>query len=53
MQQGKKYDIIIIMGDINAKIGKEKHLMNIAEKYTIHNVGRSVSPFHRPQRPFE
>jgi len=34
----QKYDIIIIiMGDFNAKIGKEKHLMKVAGKYTIHN----------------
>jgi len=32
----QKYDIII-MGDFNAKIGKEKHLMKVAGKYTIHN----------------
>jgi len=33
----QKYDIIIIMGDFNAKIGKENHLMKVAWKYTIHN----------------
>ena len=25
------------MGDFNAKVGKEKHLMKVAGKYTIHN----------------
>jgi exonuclease III len=30
-----KYDIIIIMGDFNAKIGKEKHLMKVAGKYAL------------------
>ena len=33
----QKYDIIKIMGDFNTKIGKEKHLMKVAGKYTIHN----------------
>ena len=33
----QKYDIIIIMGDFNAKTGKENHLMKVAGKYTIHN----------------
>jgi hypothetical protein len=33
----QKYDIIRIMGDFNAKIGKEKHLMTVVGKYTIHN----------------
>jgi hypothetical protein len=33
----QKCDITIIMGDFNAKIGKEKHLAKIAGKYTIHN----------------
>jgi exonuclease III len=33
----QKYDTIIIMGDFNVKIGKEKHLAKEAGKYTIHN----------------
>jgi len=33
----QKYDIIIIMGDFNAKIEKEKHLMKVAGNYTVHN----------------
>jgi exonuclease III len=33
----EKYDIIIIMGYFNAKIGKEKHSAKVAGKYTIHN----------------
>ena len=33
----QKYDIILIMGDFNAKIGKEKHLAKVAGKYTLHN----------------
>jgi exonuclease III len=33
----QKYDITIIMGDFNAKIGKENHLAKVAGKYTIHN----------------
>jgi hypothetical protein len=28
---------MIIMGDFNPKTGKEKQLMNVAGKYTIHN----------------
>ena len=32
----QKYDIIMIMGDFNAKIGKQKHLAKVAGKYTIH-----------------
>ena len=33
----QKYDIVIIMGDFDVKIGKEKHLMKVAGKYTIQN----------------
>jgi exonuclease III len=33
----QKYDITIIMGDFNAKIGKEKLLAKVAGKCTIHN----------------
>jgi exonuclease III len=33
----QKYDFIKIMGNFNARIGKEKHLMKVAGKYTIHN----------------
>jgi endonuclease/exonuclease/phosphatase family metal-dependent hydrolase len=35
--QTPKYDMLIILGDFNAKIGKEHHIARIAGKYTIHN----------------
>jgi len=31
-----KHDIVIIMGDLNAKIGKEKLYQQVAGKYTLH-----------------
>lgn len=31
-----KYDLIIIMGDFNAKIGKEDFVSSVAGKYTLH-----------------
>lgn len=33
----QKYDMVIIMGDLNAKIGREKYLAKVAGKYTIHD----------------
>ena len=36
----QKYNITIIMGDCNVKIGREKHLTKVAGKYTIHNETR-------------
>jgi hypothetical protein len=35
--QVPKYDMLIILGDFNAKIGKEQHIAHVAGKYTIHN----------------
>ncbi|KAG8237869.1 hypothetical protein J437_LFUL017543 [Ladona fulva] len=32
----KKYDMAIVMGDLNAKIGKETHLSKVAGKHAIH-----------------
>jgi endonuclease/exonuclease/phosphatase family metal-dependent hydrolase len=32
------YDLIIIMGDFNAKIGKEEYQREVAGKYTIHDI---------------
>jgi molybdopterin biosynthesis enzyme MoaB len=34
----QKYDLVIIMGDFNAKIGKEQYQKKVAGKYTIHDV---------------
>jgi len=33
-----KYDTLIIFGDINAQIGKEDHIREVAGKETIHNI---------------
>jgi endonuclease/exonuclease/phosphatase family metal-dependent hydrolase len=52
----QKYDIIIIMGDFNAKIWKEKHLMKVAGKYAFHNEtrdnGKLVAQFETRTRLF-
>jgi hypothetical protein len=34
----RKYDLVIIMGDFNAKIGKEEYHKKVAGKYTIHDI---------------
>jgi endonuclease/exonuclease/phosphatase family metal-dependent hydrolase len=34
----QKYDLVIIMGDFNAKIGKEEYQKEVAGKYTIHDI---------------
>jgi len=33
-----KHDIVIILGDINAKIGKEDVYQNVASKHTLHEI---------------
>jgi exonuclease III len=33
-----KHDIVIILGDLNAKIGKEDIYQNVAGKYTLHEI---------------
>jgi hypothetical protein len=33
-----KYGILIVLGDFNAKIGKEKFAATVAGKYTLHEV---------------
>jgi endonuclease/exonuclease/phosphatase family metal-dependent hydrolase len=35
--QAPKYDMLIILDDFNAKIGKEHNIARTAGKYTIHN----------------
>jgi hypothetical protein len=35
--QKPKYDMLTILDNFNAKIGKEHHTARIADKYTIHN----------------
>jgi hypothetical protein len=32
------YDLVIIMGDFNAKIGKEEYQKKVAGKYTVHDI---------------
>jgi exonuclease III len=34
----QKYDLVIIMGDFNAKIGKDVYQKKVAGKYTIHDI---------------
>ncbi|CAH0558743.1 unnamed protein product [Brassicogethes aeneus] len=38
-----KHDTLIILRDVNAKIGKEKFLMNVAGKYTINQESNDIS----------
>ena len=33
-----KHDIVIILGDLNAKIGKEDVYQNVADKHTLHKI---------------
>jgi exonuclease III len=33
-----KHDTLLIVGDINAKIGKEEYLRNVAGKETVHEI---------------
>jgi hypothetical protein len=35
--QTPKYDMLIILGDLNAKIGRENYTAQVTGKYTIHN----------------
>jgi endonuclease/exonuclease/phosphatase family metal-dependent hydrolase len=37
-QKIQKYDLVIIMGDFNAKIGKEEYQKKAAGKYSIHDI---------------
>jgi endonuclease/exonuclease/phosphatase family metal-dependent hydrolase len=34
----QRYDLVIIMGDFNTKIGKEEYQKKVAGKYTIHDI---------------
>ena len=36
VDETSKYDMIILLGDLNAKIGREDCMRNIAGKYTLH-----------------
>ncbi|KAK4873253.1 hypothetical protein RN001_015282 [Aquatica leii] len=31
-----KHDTLILLGDLNAMIGKEEHILNVADKETLH-----------------
>jgi endonuclease/exonuclease/phosphatase family metal-dependent hydrolase len=37
-QKIQKYDLVIIMGDFNAKTGKEEYQKKAAGKFTIHDI---------------
>jgi exonuclease III len=37
-EKARKYDILILLGDFNAKIGREKFIATVAGKYTLHKV---------------
>jgi len=37
-EKARKYDILILLGDFNAKIGRENIIAKVAEKYTLHEV---------------
>jgi hypothetical protein len=37
-EKALKYDILILLGDFNAKIGKENSIATVAGKYNLHEV---------------
>jgi hypothetical protein len=37
-EKARKYNILILLGDFNAKIGKENFMAAVAGKYTLHEV---------------
>jgi exonuclease III len=37
-EKASKYDILILLGDFNAKIGRENFIVMVAGKYTLHEV---------------
>jgi len=37
-EKARKYDIPILLGDFNAKIGGENFIATVAGKYTLHEV---------------
>ena len=37
-EKARKYDILILLGDFNAKIGRENFIATVAGKYTVHEV---------------
>jgi hypothetical protein len=37
-EKARKYDILVLLGDFNAKIGREKFIATVAGKYTLHGM---------------
>jgi hypothetical protein len=37
-KKASKYDILILLGDFNAKIGRENFIAMVAGKHTLHEV---------------
>jgi hypothetical protein len=37
-EKASKYDILILLGDFNTKIGEENFIATVAGKYTLHEV---------------
>jgi hypothetical protein len=41
----QKYDLVIIMGDFSAKIGKEEYQKKAAGKHTIHDISNETGTY--------
>jgi hypothetical protein len=37
-EEAHKYDILVLLGDFNAKIGRENFIATVTGKYTLHGV---------------